>query len=185
MQCIRMLSLALGLSLVSFGVLAQFGTSGSSGTLTFATSGSASVTGTATETNLAAIRIPGGSMGPNGSIDVNCVWGLTGTVGTKTGNIRFNATAGVIAGSPINTSFSSAPAVFPQTLSIIRNNNSQTAQTQYNSLGTAPFGSPAAALGTTAINTAADSWVNVNATSPTTGEIITLQHCRVTIYYAP
>jgi hypothetical protein len=180
-----MLSLALGLSLVSFGVLAQQITPGPSSVLTFATSGSASVTGTATETNLAAIRIPGGSMGPNGSINVNCVWALTGTVGTKTGSIRFNATAGAVAGSPVNTAFSSAAAVFPQTLSIIRNNNSQTAQTQYNSLGTAPFGSPAAALGTTAINTAADSWVNVNATSPTAGEVITLQHCQVTVNYAP
>jgi hypothetical protein len=51
-----------------------------------------SKTGDTTETTLATITIPGGSMGPNGSVRVTTLWSCTNSANTKTLRGKFGGT---------------------------------------------------------------------------------------------
>lgn len=48
----------------------------------------ASLTGATTETTLATITIPGGMMGPNGSLRISTLWSFTNTANNKTIKIK-------------------------------------------------------------------------------------------------
>jgi len=52
----------------------------------------ASHTGDTNKTTLATIAIPGGSIGPNGSLKITTMWSFTGTAGTKTPFINYGGT---------------------------------------------------------------------------------------------
>lgn len=83
---------------------------------------SSSVTGTTTETTLATVTIPGGSMGPNGAlrIDVSASW--TANTNLKTLNIKLGGT--LIGGF----GRSGATETGARTQVVVENRGSQTSQ---------------------------------------------------------
>jgi hypothetical protein len=157
--------------------VAQQVTPGSSPLTVVATAGPVSVTGTLTETNLAAMRIPAGSMGPNGAIDLKCVWSYTNSSNIKLLTTRFTTAAGSIGGGVIGSAVSATTSAAAQTEHVIRNNNATNAQSAFAGTGIGPFVVGAAAISVLTNDTTADTFLNVNGTLANTGETITLQHC--------
>ena len=54
----------------------------------------ASVTGTTTETQLAAVAVPAGLLGSNGMLRVSTLWTMTNNGNAKTPRVRFSGAAG-------------------------------------------------------------------------------------------
>lgn len=148
-----------------------------------ATTGSVSLTGVTTETNLAALRIPAGSIGPNGVAEVKALWTCTNNANVKSVILRFapavTLSGGVTGASLPLTSFGSA-----QTLLMIRNNNAQNAQVFYPPVPSTPFGTNPNPIATLAIDTTVDTRVSLNATLSVGTDTITLVHAYLTVFYA-
>ena len=147
-----------------------------------ASTGAASVTGTASETNLQVLKVPANSMGPNGAIYLACLWTYTNSSNAKTLTVRFTSTSGAVSGGVLGSAISVTTTATTQSLHIIRNNNATNSQTAYAGSGTGPFGSAAAALTSLSVDTTQDAFIDVNGTLANTGETITAQHCVATIY---
>src|SRR5215469_5579749 len=133
-----------------------------------ATHGQTSVTGTTSETNLAALRIPAGSMGRNGHIEIKILWSYTNSANNKILAIRVGTTVTTTATA--------------QTLTIIRSNNATNAQTIYSFPPTTPFGSSTLATTTTALDTTADYYLNINGQLALSTETLTLLHAYAVVY---
>jgi hypothetical protein len=131
-----------------------------------------SVTGTLTETNLAAVRIPANSLGPNGMLRITVQWNFTNSANNKLLVLRYATTAGAITGALVQsitqTTNGSAEMIFS-----IRNSGATGAQTLGGG-GFFPYGSAAGSYGTMAIDTTQDTFLNFNGTLANTGETITL-----------
>lgn len=135
---------------------------------------SASVTGTTSETNLAAIKIPAGLMGVNGSVRVTCLWTYTNSANTKTMLVRFNATSGATSGGQI-VALTQTTQATAQTQIIIRNANSLSSQVTYPAIqGATPYGTTTSGLTVSSVDTSSDSYININATLANSSETITL-----------
>lgn len=147
------------------------------------TAGSASVTGTVSETNLANLKIPANSMGANGVIQVQCFWTYSNSANTKTFIIRYTNASGVTTGGVTGASQTATTTASSQGYLIIRNNNATNSQTMFATNPSSPFGANAqASPATLSLDTTQDTFVNVNAQLANTGETITLQHCIAEIY---
>jgi len=155
-----------------------------SGMTIVATAGSSSVTGTLLETNLVALRIPGGAMGSNGVIQVWLLWTYTNSANAKTLNVRFNQTPGVTASGFVSAVNATTTAT-SQTLTIIRNANAANAQVGYGGASVTPFGGVTNVPMVGAVNTALDAYVNINATLANASDSVTLQHAYAVVFRAP
>ena len=149
-----------------------------------ATAGQVALTGTTTETNLAALRIPGGSIGPNGAVEVKALWNYTNSANTKTIVTRFNPTAGSVNGGITGGTLPVTTTANAQTLLIMRNNNATNAQVFFGGTGAGPFGAAAAPNATLTLDTTADSYVNINAILANASETITLIHAYLVVLHA-
>jgi|SRR5215469_14463796 len=154
--------------------------SGGAGAINVATTGSASVTGVATETSLAALRVPANAMGLNGTLVVNALFSFTNSSNNKTLLGRFTATAGATSGGQIGVLVATTTAT-AQLLFVVRNNNAVASQNSY-VIPNTPFGSTTNAVAATTVNTAADAYFNLNGTLAVTTETVTLVHAIMTIY---
>jgi hypothetical protein len=125
----------------------------------------ASVTGTTSETTLATITIPGGSMGANGFVRVTSLWSYTNSANNKIVRARFGGTA--VASNTLTTT-ASAPLNFT-----IGNRNSQSSQVA--GVATGLVNTTANAVNTPTINTANDVALVLNGVLANTGETITLE----------
>jgi hypothetical protein len=184
---VRALLVALALSVATPGYaqIVSPGGGPSAAGLVVATTGPVSVTGNTVETNLAALKIPAGSMGPNGMVKLECLWTYTNSANNKTMTVRLTSAAGATSGGAVGSAFVATASLAAQTLIIIRNNNSASSQTLWTPQPTAPYASAGAGLGTIAANTAADTYLNINGTLALGTETITMQHCMAIVSYAP
>ena len=180
---IRIALLLWAALMLAMPATAQVGVAPPSGFIVAATQGQTSVTGTTTGANLAALRIPAGSMGRNGHIEVKCLWTYSNSANVKTTSVQFSQTSGsggsFIAGNLAVTTTASA-----QTLTIIRNNNATNSQTAFAPNPSTPFGSTASASLTAAIDTTADSFVNINGQLAVSTDTLTLVHAYAVVFPA-
>jgi len=152
-----------------------------------ATAGAVTLTGTGstTETNLAALTIPGGAMGTNGQVQVNCLFSRpTSQTDAATVQFRFNPTSGSTFGGPAGTASIPAADSAAQTLMIVSNNNSASAQVLFSGNPTAPFGAQVAAIGTLTVNTGSATYINVNGTLGITSDTLILEHCQMIVVHS-
>jgi hypothetical protein len=157
--------------------------SGGGGPLVVATAGSVTLTGIVPETIMASLRIPANSIGKNGAVEVTTLWAYTNSANNKTMNARFAATAGItgtIMGNIVVTTNASS-----QGLWIMRNANATNVQNSYVTSMMVPYGATTVAtFYTTAVDTTADSYVNLTGTVAAAAETLTLQHAYAVILQA-
>lgn len=157
----------------------------SSGRVIVTTAGSRSVTGVTAETNLAALRIPGGAMGPNGTAEITAVYSYTNSANNKTIINRISATSGQTSGvTQLGASVATTTAA-AQAKWIIRNNNATNSQLTHSSTPVAPYSAVASAPIASSIDTTNDWYSNLNGILANAGETLTLLHAMLTIQYAP
>jgi len=138
-----------------------------------------SITGSTSETVLAYIKIPGGTLGRNSNIQVDTLWNFTGTAGTKTRKIYLNSSAAA-AGTAYLNNAGAAGDLSSYMTTAIYNNNSVSAQ--IGGLTTGSHGqSTAAALPTGTINTANDCYIVITATLANAADSAVLAAYDVTI----
>jgi hypothetical protein len=148
-----------------------------------ATAGPVTLTGIVPETNMVALRIPGGSMGPNGVIEVSVLWNYTNSANSKQAVVRFNQTAGVVGGSTWGPGLAVTTTASAQTKTIYRNNNATNVQAFFTTASpTAPFGTAATASGAGNVDTTQDAYVNISGNIVTAGETMTLVHAYAVVY---
>lgn len=135
----------------------------------------ASTTG---EVNLAALKIPGGLLSANGQIEVITLWSFTGTLGAKNFIVNHSTSSGTTGGNNFQNS-SSSTAGSAQIFDAIRNNNSVSAQKGFTNTTSGSFGSSGNSIVTGTINTANDSYVNINGSLANSGDTLTLQSYSV------
>lgn len=180
------LSFAIGLALLLATGLA-FGqeiTPDGPSVIVVGTAGQSATTSSATETNLAVLRIPGGAMGPNGVADLKCLWIATGTA-AKSVVVRHSATAGVNTGTLVANSQTVTTSLDMSTEHILRNDNAVNVQTIFQAAPSGPY-----ALGTTtptvgAIDTSVDSFLNLNGSTTSGLETVLMKHCYAIISRIP
>ena len=138
--------------------------------------------GSTSETNVAALRVPGGSIGPNGAVDVRCLFNYPNSANNKVFNIRFSTSAGVSgAGPAVTTATTTAIAsLWVQ----IRNAGATNSQVIYNVGATVPFGASANSPVTTAVDTTADTFINIDVTTASGAETVTVNSCVATVFRA-
>ena len=141
--------------------------------------GSAALTGTTSETILGYVNIPAGLLGPNSAIEVDTVWDVTGTGGTWDAIVRLVAgtSAGTLAGTALlNSAVTAGNKV--RWNGLICNANSLSSQFLF-ARAVAAFTSSTAALGTSAIDTAAAFTLSINGKLASAGDSLTLKYMRV------
>lgn len=163
----------------TFGLLTNTWTPGDSLTLPIATGAPApgTVTGTTTETNLAVIRVPAGSVGKNGGAFLTCLWTYTNSANNKNLLVRHSNTSAAITGTLVGNVAVVTTSATSQTGHILGNVNATNVQNAFPSTAIAPFGSSAAAPNAGAVDTTIDSFLNINGILALGSETITLQHC--------
>jgi len=169
----RLLALLLAAAFCTAQQSTNSGAGGGSGGFQIIGQGypNAAITGVTTEQNVAAVKVPANSMGPNGELRVTLLLSMTNNANAKTAGIRLNATAGAISGGSIFQS--SMPNVASaQLLGIVRNTGAANSQTGLQTI-TVPFGSGAAQT-SIAIDTTQPTWINVGIWPAVSTDTITL-----------
>jgi len=146
------------------------------------TTGQVSVTGTTTETNLAVLRIPGGTMGANGIIELKTLWQFTNNSNNKTLIARFTSTSGSTAGGNMGSPVVVTTTAASQQFHAIRNNNAANAQVMWAATGTTPFGTAASTPLTLTVDTTADSFINLNGQLAAGTDTVTLLHAYAVVF---
>lgn len=140
-------------------------------------------TSSLTEVNLKAIKIPAGTMGANGHIVVDVLYKMVGTVGAKTINIRHSTSSGDVSTGTlwVNLAVSSTALSYYLPDRMIYNSNSASAQIFYPA-ASGGTGNSTATPGTGAINTANDSYININGLVANIADSINVVSYTVTFY---
>lgn len=131
------------------------------------------LTGTTSETALATITVPAGTMGANGFLIVTSYWSYTNSANNKTIRARFGGTA--IAANVVTTT---ASAPFHLTIG-----NRNSASSQIIGMGTGLIAATSGALGTSSQNTAGAIDLTLNGTLASAAETITLESYIVQLKY--
>lgn len=132
----------------------------------------ASITGTTAETALASITVPGGIMGPNGSLRVTARYSVTGSANTKSFRTRLGGTAFISPG------VASASSIEYKTVCNIFNRGNQSAQIGDGDSSGISAGNVSY---TGAINTALDQVLTITGQLATASETITLESYTVEV----
>lgn len=133
-----------------------------------------SVTGTVDETALATFTVPGGSIGPNGVLEIVSLFTVTNSTNAKTLRIKFG-------GTTLQTiSISASGTIACQVVTLIRNRNSASSQVYWPSISYSSSGT--AAVLTAAIDTTADQSVVITGQLANTGELVRLESVFVKIH---
>lgn len=181
----RMLLFALALLLpgAAWGQV-QPGVSPLGGRILAHVNGLALDTQSATEFNLASVKIPAGSLGITSEVWVITYWSETGSANTKTATVRWSTTQGAISSGFLNmnqniTSASSSSAL----IAIGRNAGATNSQVGGLSNSGQPFGSNNAAAPTGSLATGTtDVYININGAVTNTADKLTLTGYLVLVY---
>ena len=137
------------------------------------------LTGTASETTLASVTIPGGLMGTNGSIQITTLWTVTNSGNTKTLRVRFGSSLGTATAFQAPALTTSATL---QSVGIIRNRGAANSQVGGQANATSVFTNSTGSAVTGAIDTTVDQTIFISGQLATTSETITLESYRVDIF---
>lgn len=136
---------------------------------------SANAAGDATFQTLASVLVPGGLLGPNGSLRISTVWSFTNSANSKILGTRFG---GSLFRSPTLTT-----TAWFHDYTLITNRNSEASQIGTSSVGTASavFGGTTGSVITRTVNTTADQLVEFGGYwgGATASEAITLEQYLV------
>lgn len=132
------------------------------------------VTGATTETTLATIAIPAGSMGGNGQFEVITVWSYTNSANNKVLRVKLGATQFTVG--TMTTTASS------QLYTRVANRNSAASQVAH-AAGNAPgFASSSGAVTTGTIDTSTDQNITITGQLALGTESITLESFIVKLF---
>lgn len=126
----------------------------------------ASLTGTAAETTLASITIPGGLMGPNGAVRITTIWSYTNSANNKFARVKFGGS--LYIGATLTTTAQFHHLIYIANRGVT---NSQIGAGN----NTIPYGSGTAALPISSIDTSQDQVITLTGQLANTGETITLE----------
>jgi len=159
---------------------------GSGGAVVIATAGPVTLTGVVAETNMVSLRIPGGTIGKNGLVEVRCLWAYTNSANNKTLSIRLSQTSGAVTGQPGFQTVLTTTAT-AQSLLAIGNSGATNAQLGFanGQLLLTPYGATTAGAVTGTVDTTADAWININGIVAAAGETLTLTHATVVVFPSP
>lgn len=143
-------------------------------TLLAASAAGASVTGTASETALATVTIPGGAMGLNGGVFVMSSWTVTNSANNKTLRVRFGGASGTAHMQQAVTAVASVSDARR-----IRNRNATNSQVSSFSISASGFGTSSGALATSSVDTTQAVDIVFTGGLANTGETITLESYEV------
>lgn len=128
-------------------------------------------TGNTTETTLAQVTIPAGSMGANGRLRITTIWSMTNSANNKTMRVRFNhATTGAAFMNQAQTT----QATNRFQCEII-NRNSQSSQLGGHAGGTGGWGVTTTAAITSTVDTSVDTTLYITAQLALGSETLTLE----------
>lgn len=145
--------------------------SAASGLVSIATGfANAPLTGTTTETALASVLIPGGSMGPNGALRITANYTYPNNANTKTMTVRIGAQNSVT--SSLVFTANGTTTVAYQFSTIVRNAGVTNSQVVFN--GGAGSGTTGSANITAAIDTTQNFWVNFTGVLASAADTLTL-----------
>lgn len=165
----------------TFGLLTNTWTPGDSLTLPINAPGPVSLTGPTIETNIAVIRVPAGSVGKNGGINLTCLWSYTNSANNKNLVVRFSNTSGAVTGLLVGNASVVTTTATAQTGHFMRNTGATNVQNVFGAASVGPFTASAVALNTGAVDTIIDSFLNINGILALGSETITLQNCSGSI----
>ena len=134
-------------------------------------------TGDTNETPLAIITMPAGAPGPNGYVEVEAYFTMTGT-NSKTPRIRFGGTSGTAYSNAAQTT-----NVTFQTKVIIANAGVANSQKGYTNAVVATYGASGGAGTTSAVDTTAAVDIVLSGILTNAGESITLERYTVRVFY--
>lgn len=147
-----------------------------SGEFIYSSATPVSLTGTASETTLATITIPAGSIGANGKVIVTTLWSCIGT-NTKNARVRMGGASGTVYSNPAITTQTAG-----RMATEISNKNSQTSQIG-NGVSASGLGFGTFTTVTSSVDTSAATSIVVTGQLTNTGETITLEGYSVQIIY--
>lgn len=129
----------------------------------------------ATEDLLATINVPGGLLGPNGTIRTTLLATVTNSANNKTLRVRYGAGSGGLGGTTINSGVVTAVASIYRQFAVSNRGvaNSQIGMQNGNVVDS--FGSSTNAVTPAAIDSAALSSVVISGQKATAGETFTLE----------
>lgn len=144
------------------------------GPIVLAQSGIASsITGTVAETTLASVTVPGGLMGPNGSLRVNLSFSMViGAAQNKTMRVKLGGTTFLLYTLNNSTEFLANV--------IIRNRNSQGVQLIQNS-SNAGIGASSTAMANAAIDTTVDQLLTITGQLQNAGDSVAIEGYTVEV----
>jgi len=173
----------LALLLATAPASAQTVTQGPAGILAASAQGTC-CGGATTETNIATILIPAGALGTSGFVDLKCLWNFTNSANNKSLVVRFNTTAGAVSGGSSLSAIVQTASSVASTQVVLRN-TATNAQVAYGAAASTPFGTGTSSNITPALDTTANTYINLNGITATGSETITLTHCSALIAKAP
>lgn len=127
-----------------------------------------SVTGTLVETVLASVTIPGGMIGPNGSVRVTPIFSVTNNVNNKVLQVKLGAAPIFSVTLTTNSAYQAAATA--------RNRGSQASQVSTNSGGYGPV-----FVATSAVDTSVDQVLSIRGTLANVADTITLEGYTVEV----
>lgn len=122
-----------------------------------------------TEDTLATITIPANAMGANGRLRVSTFWSHTNSANNKTLRVRYSGASGTIFSTFTNTT----TAAMRAQCEIVNRNATNSQVGGFN--GTGGFGSGAASLLTSSVDTTAATTVVITGQKASSGETLTLE----------
>lgn len=138
--------------------------------------------GATTETNVVSLKVPANTIGAIGAIDIKCQWTYPNSANNKTLVVRFSTAAGITG-----TAYASTVATTTVTTSyeVIIRNTATNAQVSYGGAPTAPYGITTTPPLSSAIDTTVDAFLNIDATTASGAETITLNGCLAMVMRSP
>lgn len=147
--------------------------------LIYSTNTSVSVTGTASETELGSVTIPGGLMSSNGLLECSSFWTVTNSANSKFCKIKLGETSDPVTGGTSFLSRTETTILYHQHFMTIRNENSTSSQKSTPvGLGTG-WGTSTSSRQTGSYATASDKKFFITGQLANTGETITLRGWRL------
>lgn len=128
------------------------------------------------ENVLATVTIPGGTMGPNGSLRVLCLFSHLNSINVKTLRVRLNGIGGTVYAAVIGTSLLQS-----RFLVQLFNRGVQDSQVGGDAADVEGLGSSTAALVTSTIDTSLDRTLVLTAQKATGAEAVTLEAYSVEV----
>jgi hypothetical protein len=169
------------LEFTAAGALRVPGPLSAPGTARTTAAAGAAITAPANDTNentLVSVTIPGGSLGPNGWIEVLATWSFTGSTNAKNMRVKYGGT------TFNNRAVSTAANISLQVLAVIRNRGLTNSQFSMGGTGADGVGTSNNAPSTGNIDSTADQILLITAQKATGSETLTLEGYSIRTTYA-